>query len=215
MPQQIPLDLSPEPVFSFETFQVGDSNSDAAAMVRAWPQWPSPILLLAGPQGSGKTHLGTAWARANSGHVFKSEDVTNAAKFNAGSVFIDQATDVLEDTLFTLMNMALNGKIEGLLMTARTLPENWDIVIPDLRSRLVNTPVAILGEHEDDVLEAIIRKLFEDMGRSVKADVTAYLMKNCDRSVNAMRTVIGELEHSARQSKRDMTRAFVAAQLKP
>ncbi len=33
----------------------------AATVVDRWPQWPSPVVVLAGPPGSGKSHLATIW----------------------------------------------------------------------------------------------------------------------------------------------------------
>lgn len=210
MPRQIPIDLTPEPDFSFDRFEIGDSNRDAAAMVAAWPNWPSPVLLLLGPSGSGKTHLGAAWAKKTAGYVLTPSELDLWGSCEPACVFVDNAEIASEADLFALVNAALNGKVSGLLLSSQTLPENWNISLPDLRSRLFNAPTAILEEHDDDVLEAIIRKLFEDQGRSVKADVVAYLMKNCDRSVEAMRSLVADLEAKAREAKRDITRAFVA-----
>ncbi len=215
MPHQIPLDLAPNPDFSFDNFVLGVSNQAAVSLVTAWPLWPSPLLLLVGPQGSGKTHLGTAWAQ-RAGAVLCSVDGYDSDRPVAKNsrFFVDDADKMPETDLFTLMNAALNGRIDGLLLSAKMLPQAWETRLPDLRSRLTNTSVAEIDDHEDDILESIIRKLFDDHGRSVKADVVTYLMKNHDRSVNAMRAVIADLDLAAREAKRDITRAFVAQALK-
>ena len=71
MPKQIPLNLRPDAPYSFQTFYETPSNQDALALVKAYPNWPSPILLLLGPKGSGKTHLGEAWAQAHDRSIYR------------------------------------------------------------------------------------------------------------------------------------------------
>lgn len=165
-------------------------------MLEAWPDWPSPVLLLLGPQGSGKTHLGQAWAA------------------NTEGVFIDDASSLTESKLFAVMNQALNGEISGLLLADRTSPNEWGTRLPDLRSRFSNTPVVTLKEPDDDILEPIMRKLFEDRGRDVSQDVIAYLLKYHERTIAAQRIIVMELESAAQRQKADITKAFAAKYLK-
>ena len=193
---QIPLDLSPRPQYSFANFLISESNAAAVKAVRAWPAWPSPILLVIGPQGSGKTHIGQAWA------------------LETGGVFIDDASRVEEAELFAVMNKALNGDIKGLLLAERELAAAWDIHLPDLRSRLANTPLAIIEEHDDEILEPIIRRLYEDKGRVVSQDLISYLLKYQERSVAAQREIAEELETAARAQNADLTKSFASKYLK-
>ena len=44
-----------------EDFLVSPSNADAVAWIDRWPDWPGPALVIVGPPGSGKTHLGQVW----------------------------------------------------------------------------------------------------------------------------------------------------------
>ena len=195
-PPQIPLALSPEPSHSFANFFISESNAAAVKAVRAWPDWPSPILMLIGPQGTGKSHVGIAWA-----------DET-------GGLFIDDASSVAETELFAIMNQALNGEISGLLLTDRKSPIEWGVQMPDLRSRLSNTARVVLEEHDDEILEPIVRKLFQDHGRDVSQDLISYLLKYEERSVAAQRVIAAELEIAAQRQKADLTKAFAAKYLK-
>ena len=34
----------------------------ALALIESWPDWPNRIMLLVGPEGSGKSHLAAIWA---------------------------------------------------------------------------------------------------------------------------------------------------------
>jgi len=153
-------------------------------------------MFLAGPKGTGKSHIGQAWAA------------------ETGGIFIDNAHMRDETELFAVMNQALNGEIDGLLLASRCVPKNWSIQIPDLRSRLVNTPLAILEEHDDDILEPVVRRLFEDKGRVISQDLITYLLKYQDRSVAAQREIVTELEIAAQRQKADLTKAFAAKYLK-
>ncbi len=56
-PRQLPLTLPHRAAMTREDFLAGDANRAALALVDAFPDWPSPIALLVGPPGSGKTHL--------------------------------------------------------------------------------------------------------------------------------------------------------------
>ena len=162
-------------------------------MVRGWQSWPSPILYLTGPAGSGKTHIGQAWAAMSA------------------QSFIDDAPAHEEAHIFAQMNRALNGEIDGLLLAG---PPDWMPALPDLASRFRNTPRAMIGDHDDAILEPIVRKLFEDKGRAVSADVVAYLLKYNERSVNALRRVTDRLDAAAQAQRKDITKAFVAKLLK-
>ena len=93
-------------------------------------------------------------------------------------------------------------------------PPDWMPSLPDLASRLRNTPRANIGDHDDAILEPIVRKLFEDTGRAVSADVVAYLLKYNERSVDALRQTVQNLDEAAQTQKKDITKAFVAKTLK-
>ena len=192
---QIPLDLTPEPQHSFDNLIVSACNEDAVKTIRAWPKWPSPALLLIGPSGSGKTHIGQAWSVETGGRL-----VDNAASFD-------------ETELFAVFNAALNGDIKGLLLTADQAPQYWAINMPDLKSRLSNTPIVSLKEHDDAILEPILRKLFEDRGRAVTSDVVTYILKYQERSVPALKEIALKLDAAAQSQKADLTKAFAARHL--
>ena len=193
---QIPLDLSPQKAHSFANFLISESNAAAVKVVRAWPDWPSPILMLIGPQGCGKSHIGQAWIA------------------ETGGIFIDDTSHADEGDLFAIMNQALNGEISGLLLADRHAPSKWSIDMPDLRSRLTNTPLALIDEHDDEILEPIIRRLYEDKGRDVSQDLIAYLLKYQERSVSAQRIIAEELEAAAGAQKADLTKSFASKYLK-
>lgn len=210
-PFQTALDLTPEPNFSFERFERGFSNQLAVSAVESWPNWPTSILVMSGPSGTGKTHLGHAWAKLSNGLKFNASELSDVSAFWEGhTLFLDNAESASESLLFAIMNMALNGQLTSLLMASRIPPTLWNVELPDLRSRLKNANHVKIDEHEDVLLEPIIRKIFEDQGRQVSKDIVTYIIKHCDRSVASLRAFIIKLDAQARMTKSDITRAYVA-----
>ncbi len=192
---QIPLELSPEPASGFESFIITDSNRIAVTALRAWPDWPAPILLLLGPEGTGKTHLGGAWQTLSCG------------------VLIDEAEKMNEADLFAQMNSALNGEVSGLLLTSRKPIAEWGVDMPDLRSRLSNTPVMVMDDYDEEVLEPILRQLFQNRGRLVTKDLVDYLLRYESREVGALRNLVRALDEAALEEKADLTKYFAAQYL--
>jgi len=91
--------------------------------------------------------------------------------------FIDDAHDYDEVKLFTLVNRALNEEGQYVLLSSYLSPGEWGIAMPDLKSRLLNVATAVLNDHDDMILEPILRKLFEDRGRAVTTGVVTYILK--------------------------------------
>lgn len=189
---QIPLDLAPVKATGFDDFILTDTNRIAVTALRAWPDWPSPTLLLLGPEGTGKTHLGQAWAELSRG------------------LFVDDADKVDETTLFGQLNSALNGEVSGLLMTSRFPIKEWGTDMPDLRSRLSNTPVMIMDDYDEIVLEPVLRGLFEARGRVITKDLVEYILRYQDRDVGTLRNLVAALDKAALSDNADLTKSFAS-----
>ena len=193
---QIPLNLRPEARQSFSNFHVTSGNQAASAMLQSRDRWTSGALLLLGPAGSGKTHLGLAWTAAYAGE------------------FIDDAHLSNEPALFDAINRALAGQSFGLLLASSLSPNAWGVAMPDLKSRLFAMPTLTLAEHDEESLEPILRALFSQVGRAVSQDVVTYILRKTERSVDVLRELVHELDIEAGSKKADLTKAFVAKHLK-
>jgi len=195
-PKQIPFDLSPAKAMNFERFLISDCNEKVVRHLQDWRNWPAPILLLVGESGTGKTHLAKAFEGLN--------DETCAC---------DDIENMAEAELFSQMNRALTGEVEALLLTSTNHPDRLSIAMPDLRSRLKNTPILQLSAPDDDLLEGITRQLFEDLGRAVSKDAVTYIVSRTARTVPALHSLVQKLEMQAQSDKADMTKAYVARRI--
>ena len=202
--RQLRLVLDRAPSHARADFLVTAANGEAVRRLDAWPDWHGRALTLVGPEGSGKSHLARAWA-----------DQVDAAAWRPGAelgalqgrpVLVEDADRGVEDeALFHLINMAPGG---GLLLTARIAPSAWPAAIPDLRSRLNALPVALLGEPDDELLLAVMSKLFRERHIRPPDDLLVYLIRRIQRSVPAAQAVVAALDEAAMADERPVSRAL-------
>jgi chromosomal replication initiation ATPase DnaA len=212
-PRQLPLDLSHSEGRSRDHLVVSEANAAAVAMIDRWPDWPSPLMVLAGPAGSGKSHLGAIW-REMSGAL--SVDRRNIGEIvdepAAGvSLFVDDADlGGLDETgLFHAAN-AVAAAGRSLLLTARRFPSAWGIALPDLASRLRAAATIEIHEPDDLLLAGVIAKLFADRQVEVEPHVVQFLVRRIERSLATAIRVVDRLDRAALEQKTRITRALAA-----
>lgn len=205
MGEQLRLALRRNLPMRRETFVVSACNAEAVARLDAWPRWPAPAKALVGPEGSGKTHLATAWAERTGARILGPHDELPE---EPGPVVVDDADrGDGGERLFHLLNRATSAPL-GLLLTARTPPAEWSAALPDLRSRLNAMRVLELGEPDDGVLAGVLRRLFEERAIRPSPELIAYLASRIERSVPAAVAVVEALEAAASAQHRAINRAL-------
>jgi len=212
--RQLPLDLPHEPSFAREDFLKAPANADALRAVEAWRDWPGRMLLLLGPAGSGKSHLGAIWARAARAATIEAADLAAAdpaAFVGAEAILIENADRVGEGeaALFHLINLA-RERGAFVLLTGRSAPDAWRLEKPDLRSRLRLAPIVALGEPDAELARAVLFKLFSDRQLAVEPAIIAYVARRIDRSLGAARAIVEALDREALSRGAAVTRAMAA-----
>ena len=211
-PRQLPLDLGHGTGYSRDDLVVSGTNSQAVALVDRWPDWPSPVVVLAGPAGSGKTHLASIWrARASAVAVDARRIGDSIANLGARPALIDDIDTgaVDEHGLFHLIN-AVRGAGSTLLLTARRFPSAWGVRLPDLASRLKAAATVEIHEPDDLLLAGVITKLFADRQVEVEPHVVQYLVRRIERSLATAMRVVERLDRTALERKTPITRALAA-----
>lgn len=214
-PRQIPLDLGHRPGHSRDELVVSDANRQAVALVDSWPDWPASAVVLAGPAGSGKSHLAAIWAEHAGAAVLDISDCRSWARSleRAGPVVIDDADLKLDEQgLFHLMN-AVRANGAHLLLTSRRFPSAWGVRLPDLASRLKTAATVEISEPDDHLLAAVITKLFSDRQVEVEPHVVQFLVRRIERSLSTAIDVVDRLDRAALEQKSRITRSLAATTL--
>ena len=115
-----------------------------------------------------------------------------------------------EAALFHLLNLAREERA-FLLLTSRTSPVGWPVRVPDLASRLRALPVAALGPPDDNLLRAVLIKLFADRQLAVDETLVGYLVARIERSIAGARAAVTALDQASLGLQRPVNRALAAA----
>ena len=217
-PRQLAFALPHAESFTRDDFLEGPANAAGLALIDSWPDWPTRIMLLVGPEGSGKSHLAAIWAeqagaRAISAHALTATAVPGALATGALVVEDLKSSDVDERALFHLLNLA---REDGafVLITARTAPAAFAIELRDLRSRLRALPTVSLLPPDDHLFRALIVKFCADRQLAIDETVVGYLINRIERSYAAVRRAVELLDAEALRLGRPVTRALAAEVLR-
>ena len=217
-PRQLALALPHAERLTRDDFLEGPANEAGLSLIDSWPDWPNRIMLLVGPEGSGKSHLASIWAelsgaRSTSAYALTADAVPGALA--TGVLVVDdlkpQGFD--ERALFHLLNLARQDEAY-VLMTARIPLSAFEVELRDLRSRLRAVPVVTLLPPDDLLLRALIVKFCADRQLIVDESVVSYLTSRIERSTTAARQAVELLDSEALRLGRPVTRALAAELLR-
>lgn len=211
-PRQLALALDHAESFAREDFLTGPSNETALSLIERWPDWPARMMVLVGPEGSGKSHLAAIWADIAGARMSaaRSLDAGNLpAAFATGALVLEDLAEGRfdEPALFHLINFAREERA-FVLMTARSAPASWNATVPDLVSRLRALPVVELATPDDALLRAIIVKLFADRQLAVEENLVTFLAARIERSFAGAQKAVDALDREALRRQRPVTRAL-------
>lgn len=213
-PRQLVLALDHAISFAREDFLPGPSNAAALALIDRWPDWPARLVVLVGPEGSGKSHLAAIWAEASGARVLSAKrlDETDLpAALATGALVVEdlESSGFEERALFHLINLAREEEAD-VLFTARTPPAAFPVSIRDLASRLRALPVVTLEAPDDALLRSLIVKLAADRQLAVDEALVNYLANRIERSFGGVRAAVSRLDEEALRRHRPVTRALAA-----
>ena len=208
---QLTLDLSLPPNLGRDDFLDAPSNAVALAAIERWPDWRERTLLLVGPPGSGKSHLCAIWSERAGALALSPAALPNLEALSAlrpAALALDGLNAVADETaLFHLLNF-VNESGASLLVAARRLPTAEEIRLPDLLSRLRRAPVVEIGAPDDDLMRAVLVKLFSDRQLLIDASVVDYIALRLERSLDAARAIVREIDREALARGRRVTRVL-------
>jgi chromosomal replication initiation ATPase DnaA len=217
-PRQLAFALPHAESLTRDNFLEGPANDAALALIERWPDWPNRIMLIAGEEGSGKSHLASIWAERSGARVISAHALTAASVPNAlatGALVVEdlKPNGFDERALFHLMNLAREDTA-FVLITARAPPSAFEIELRDLRSRLRAVPMVSLAPPDDRLFRALIVKFCADRQLAVDESLVGYLAGRIERSYAAARQAVELLDSEALRLGRPVTRALAAELLR-
>lgn len=218
-PRQLTFDLPHLPALGAEDFVVSACNQQAVDLIERWPDWSAHAAIVAGPPGSGKSHLVSVWLARSGATVARMDEIsaTTLDTFKrARSLAVEDVAagggEEAERLLFHLLNQARETG-GSLLLTMRCPPGELDIRLPDLRSRLRALPIARIDPIDDALLSALLVKLFGDRQLAVAPDVVTYLTRHIERSSEAARRMVERIDRLALATHRKVSRQLATEAL--
>lgn len=142
------------------------SNATAFAGLGSAASWPRHCAILVGPARSGKSLM----ARYFGGQ---------------GGTVIDDAETNAAESLFNAWNRAQESAVP-LLLISRWLPADWNIALPDLKSRLGSALLLEIGAPDDEMIEQLLQKQLADRGAAITMDALSYVKRRIERSYAAI-----------------------------
>jgi len=219
---QLPLRLRCPPDQRFETF-VGADHGIAVLSALASGNGPS-ALYLAGPPGTGKTHLLLATAAHAQDHGRKVAYLPLAAA--AGR--LDKALDALEHadlialdgldavlgqredeiSLFHLHNR-LHDAGKRVCYSAIAIPDTWPSMLADLRSRLNQCTRITLNVLDDAGRGEVLRRRATRRGLQIDPATIDWLLRRLDRDLVNLTDLLDHLDRASLAEQRRVTIPFL------
>lgn len=220
MSSQIAFDIPFREAFEGENYLVTDTNRAAVNWIDRWPDWGDiHCTIFYGTAGCGKTHLSHVWQhKSGAGRIEPEQIETLNPRHIPDNLIIEDIDPVSEtsegqERLFHLYNR--QQEIGGtLVLTAGRHPKYWRLTLPDLKSRMLAAMAIEIGPPDDGLLAAVIVKQFMDRQINIPTEVVGYLLPRMERSFEAAREIVGQIDNMALAQKRKITVPLIRDLLK-
>lgn len=182
-------------------------------MLDLWPHWPSHIVILAGPTGSGKSHIAHVWReKAGAQDIsfsLPADEILTCSKQSPILLEDVDRQDMDETKFFHLLNAVKEAR-SSILITSRSWPASWSVKLPDLVSRIKSATVVEIGEPDELLLAQVIVKLFADRQIEIDEKIVNYLVLRMERSLAVAQHIVGRMDHLALSRKVPISRAIAS-----
>lgn len=191
---QIALPLDTDFQSGRHSYIVTAANQVAHDYLEKPETWAGHVAILTGAARSGKTSM--------------------ARKFQSdcGGDVIEDADGMDDDELFHRWNIATETS-RALLLASQKSVADWNVVLPDLRSRLAATVHLEIESPDDAMIEGLIQRYFAVRGRAVSPDALAYLIKRAERSYANILKLAADMNEFSIRNNSLVTIAVVRAAL--
>lgn len=189
-----------------EDFMITPCNQTAYMAIKMWPNWQHFSLNIYGPKSSGKSHLANIWIHTIqsslarqiqipilSSRVINMKNLNKITQEHQYLVVEDLDSNINEEAFFHLYNN-YNAPNRFILFTSEVPPSKLSLRLPDLRSRLNTIPTVEILQPDDDMLIALIAKLFNDRQIIINQEILEYIIKYTERSFDFVSKLVTEID---------------------
>lgn len=224
---QLPLTLRYPPDQRFESF-IGPPEGALAALDALATRPAADWVYLAGPSRTGKTHLALALCAATEQQHRRAAYLPMAAAAGRLRDALDalEGNDVValdgieviagahedEVALFDFHNRARASGL-NVLYTARGIPDDIGLALPDLRSRLQQCLRVMLDPLDDAGRRDVLRERAQRRGLVLEDAALEWLLTRTDRDLGTLVALLDRLDRASLAAQRRITVPFLRSVL--
>jgi DnaA family protein len=212
MPQQLTLDIRPEPHPAFENFVAG-ANAELLARLRALAQPKTfEAVYLWGPAGCGRSHLlqatrAAADAAGRRAILVAGEEVGAELPCPPGGLLVVDDLDRLGEQAQVALFRAFNSaRLAGLALLLAGPAAPLDLKLrEDLRTRIGQALVYQVKPLSDEEKAATLQNQARGRGLKVDDEVIGYMLRHVERDLPSLMAVLDALDRASLERKRPVT----------
>ena len=180
-----------------EDFYVSSNNFEAYKLIESWPKWSSRFINIFGPSGCGKTHLANIFNKKINSFFIKASKLNNNTLSDIKAkecLIVDEYKNNIEETLlYSILNQS-NLSNQYIIINSPKPIQYFDVKLNDLKSRFSSFVNVGIDLPTDELIKVIISKNFSDMQVKIESKLLEYIIKNIDRSYEAIFDLIDKLD---------------------
>jgi len=210
--KQLYFEMPNKKALGIEDYIVTNSNNFAFDLIVKMVKGEINFGLISGPPYSGKTHLSKILIKNASNYksFYIDRDYQNILdEFEVSDIFILENIDKVkhdktEQHLFHIINLVKENN-KKLLMTSRKSISEIDLNLEDLKSRLNSILEAKIKEPDDQLMELILIKIFNDKQLKINPNVIDFLMSRLVRSYKSINLFIEKIDKFSLEKGKKIT----------
>ena len=214
--KQLYFEMPNKKALGIEDYIITDSNNFAFNLIVKMVKEEINFGLISGPPYSGKTHLSKILIKnaRNYKTLYFDRDYQNLLnRFEDSDFFIlenidNVKHDKFEEKLFHIINLAKENN-KKLLMTSRKPISEIDLNLEDLKSRLNSILEAKIKEPDDQLMELILIKIFNDKQLKINPNIIDFLVSRLERSYESINFFIEKIDKFSLEKGKKITISLI------
>ena len=210
--KQLYFEMPNKKALGIEDYIITDSNNFAFDLIVKMVKGEINFGLISGPPYSGKTHLSKILIKnaRNYKTLYSDRDYQNILdRFEDSDFFILENIDKVkhdkfEHELFHIINLAKENN-KKLLMTSRKRISEIDLNLEDLKSRLNSILEAKIKEPDDQLMELLLIKIFNDKQLKINPNIIDFLVSRLERSYESINLFIEKIDKFSLEKGKKIT----------